>query len=74
MFPEVKTIISVLLPCPCPQPRKEELDSKGTCDRGAQDGKMFETCLQASQLDTMSVLTAQGPPSSSSSGNAGASG
>lgn len=45
MFPEVKMIISVLLPPPCPQPRTEEPDSKVTCDRGAQEGKTFENVL-----------------------------
>lgn len=42
MFPAVKMIISAQLPSPYPQPRKEKLDSKGTCDRGAQEGKTFE--------------------------------
>lgn len=46
IFPEVKMIILVALPSPCPQPRKEELESKGTCDRGAQEGKTFENVLE----------------------------
>lgn len=41
-----KRILSVLLPPPSPQPRKQELDSTGTCDRGAQAGKTFENMLQ----------------------------
>lgn len=46
MFPGVKMIISALRPSPYPQPRKETLDSKGTCDRRAQEGRTFENVLE----------------------------
>lgn len=45
MFPLVKMIISALRP-PYPQPRKETLDSKKTCDRRAHEGRTFENVLE----------------------------
>ena len=61
-------IISALLPSPYPHPRKERLDSKGTCDRGAQEGKTFEKVHEAQPVDTVWALPTPGPPSGSRSG------
>lgn len=68
MRPKVRMLISVLLPSPHPQPRREEVNGEGTCDSVAQKGKTFENVLEGQAVRPHSALTARAPASSSNSG------
>lgn len=61
MFPRGKMVNSALLPSPYPQPQKETLDSKGTCDRRAQEGKTFEDVLEGQPVRHPLGFNSPGP-------------